>query len=212
MMEIRKFTFNPVAVNTYVVWDETGECAIIDAGCSKPAEEAALAGFIEEKELTPVKLLNTHGHFDHVIGNGFAARQWDLEVEMHKDDNSLVSNAKEQGGMFGIAMHQPPKPAKFFDEGDEITFGNTTLKVIHVPGHSPGGVAFHNAKEKMLIAGDILFYGSVGRTDLPGGEHEALITGIKSKLLGLDPATKVFPGHGPETTIGDEIKNNPFLQ
>lgn len=114
MMEIRKFTFNPVAVNTYVVWDETGECAIIDAGCSKPAEEAALAGFIEEKRLTPVKLLNTHGHFDHVIGNGFAARQWDLEVEMHKDDNSLVSNAKEQGGMFGIAMHQPPKPAKIF--------------------------------------------------------------------------------------------------
>lgn len=212
MMEIRKFTFNPVAVNTYVVWDETGECAIIDAGCSKPAEEAALAGFIEEKELKPVKLLNTHGHFDHVIGNGFAARQWDLEVEMHKDDNSLVLNAKEQGGMFGIAMHQPPKPAKFFEEGDEITFGNTTLKVIHVPGHSPGGVAFHNAKEKILIAGDILFYGSVGRTDLPGGEHEALITGIKSKLLGLDPATKVFPGHGPETTIGDEIKNNPFLQ
>jgi glyoxylase-like metal-dependent hydrolase (beta-lactamase superfamily II) len=109
-------------------------------------------------------------------------------------------------------MHQPPKPARFFREGDKIAFGNTTLEVIHVPGHSPGGVALYNEDEKMLIAGDILFYGSIGRTDLPGGEHELLINGIKEKLLVLDPSTQVFPGHGPETTIGDEIKNNPFLQ
>jgi hydroxyacylglutathione hydrolase len=212
MMEIRKFTFNPVAVNTYVLWDETGECAIIDAGCSKPAEEEALAGFIAEMGLKPVKLLNTHGHFDHVIGNGFAARKWDLEVEIHPNDVSLVSNAQEQGAMFGMAMHQPPKPARFFNEGDEIKFGNTQLTVIHVPGHSPGGVAFHNPEEKVLIAGDILFYGSIGRTDLPGGEHERLIRGIKEKLLILDPATQVFCGHGPDTTIGNEIENNPFLQ
>lgn len=210
-MYIKKFTFNPVEVNAIVLWDETLECVIIDPACFYPHEEQELKMFIETNHLKPVRLLNTHGHFDHLMGNGFVERTWGLKSEIHKEDNFLVEQASNQASMFGMAMAKPPLPGSYFSDGDILTFGNSSLKVIYVPGHAPGGVAFYVHTDKILIGGDILFYGSVGRTDLPGGNHEQLIKGIKEKLLVLDPDVKVYCGHGPETTIGSEQRNNPFI-
>ena len=210
-MNIKKFTFNPVEVNAIILWDDTLECVIIDAACFYPQEEQKLKSFIETNHLNPVRLLNTHGHFDHLMGNLFVDKTWGLKTEIHKEDNYLVGNASNQSLMFGMSISKPPLPGSFFEDGDVLTFGNSSLKVIHVPGHSPGGVAFYSEADKLLIAGDILFSGSVGRTDLPKGNHQQLITGIKEKLLILPPDTKVYCGHGPETTIGAEKSYNQFL-
>jgi len=210
-MNIKKFTFNPVEVNAIVLWDDTLECVIIDPACFYSHEEEKLRLFIETLHLKPVRLINTHGHFDHLMGNGFVEKTWGIRSEIHQEDNYLVVQASNQALMFGMSMPKPPLPVAFFEDGDTITFGNSSLKVIYVPGHSPGGVAFYSEADKLLIAGDIIFNGSVGRTDLPKGNHEQLITGIKEKLLVLDPATKVYCGHGPETTIGAEKSYNQFL-
>ena len=210
-MNIKKFTFNPVEVNAILLWDDTLECVIIDPACLYPHEEQQLKLFIETHNLKPVRLLNTHGHFDHLMGNGFVEKTWGLRSEIHKEDNYLVEQAANQSIMFGMSMPKPPLPGRFFEDGDILTFGNSALKVIYVPGHSPGGVAFYSEEDQLLIAGDILFYGSVGRTDLPRGNHEQLISGIKEKLLVLDPKVKVYCGHGSETTIGTEKSNNQFL-
>jgi len=210
-MNIKKFTFNPVEVNAIVLWDDTLDCVIIDPACFYPHEEQKLKLFIETLHLNPVKLLNTHGHFDHLMGNGFAEKTWGIKSEIHKEDNFLVEQASSQALMFGIQMPKPPLPARFIEEGETITFGSSSLKVIFVPGHSPGSVAFYSETDQLLIAGDILFNGSVGRTDLPRGNHDQLITGIMEKLMILDPQVKVYCGHGPETTIGAEKNSNPFL-
>ncbi|HEY3390442.1 MAG TPA: MBL fold metallo-hydrolase [Prolixibacteraceae bacterium] len=210
-MNIKKFKFNPVEVNAIVLWDETLECVIIDPACFYPEEEQQLKSFIETQNLKPVRLLNTHGHFDHLMGNGFVEKTWGIKSEIHKEDNYLVEQASGQSLLFGMSMPKPPLPGWFFEDGEILTFGNSSLKVIYVPGHSPGGVAFYSEADKLLIAGDILFSGSVGRTDLPKGNHEQLITGIKEKLMVLDPQIKVYCGHGPETTIGTEKSFNPFL-
>lgn len=211
-MNVKKFTFNPVAVNAVVIWDDSLECAIIDPACYYPHEEQQLKSFIEINHLKPVKLLNTHGHFDHLMGNGFVEKTWGLRSEIHKKDNHLLDKAANQSAMFGIMMPAPPKAGGFFEDGDQLTFGNSALKVIFVPGHSPGGVAFYSEADRLLIAGDILFYGSVGRTDLLGGNHGQLICGIVEKLMSLPPEVKVYCGHGPETTIDHEKNNNPFLK
>jgi len=210
-MNIKKFTFNPVEVNAIVLWDDTLECVIIDSACFYPHEEQKLQLFIETLHLKPVRLLNTHGHFDHLMGNAFVEKTWGLKSEIHIEDNYLVEQASNQALMFGMSMSKPPLPGRFIEEGDILTFGNSSLKAIFVPGHSPGSLAFYSEADKLLIAGDIIFNGSVGRTDLPKGNHEQLITGIKEKLLVLDPATKVYCGHGPETTIGAEKSYNQFL-
>lgn len=210
-MNIKKFTFNPVEVNAIVLWDDTLECVIIDPACFYPHEEKQLKLFIETQNLKPVKLLNTHGHFDHLMGNAFVEKTWGLKSEIHKEDNYLVEQALGQAKMFGMSLSKPALPGRFFEDGDIITFGKSALKVIYVPGHSPGGVAFYSENDMLLVAGDILFLGSVGRTDLPKGNHEQLIRGIKEKLMTLDPKIKVYCGHGPETTIGAEKMNNPFL-
>jgi len=210
-MNIKKFTFNPVEVNAIVLWDDTLECVIIDPACYYPHEEQQLKLFIETNHLKPVRLLNTHGHFDHLMGNRFVEKTWGLKAEIHKEDNQLVEQADRQAAMFGMSMPKPPLPGSFFEDDEIITFGNSTLKVIYVPGHSKGGVAFYSEADQLLIAGDILFCGSVGRTDLPGGNHEQLIKGIKEKLMVLDPEVKVYCGHGAETTIGVEKWSNPFL-
>ena len=210
-MYIKKFTFNPIKVNAIVLWDDTLECVIIDPACFYPYEERKLQSFIEANHLKPVRLLNTHGHFDHLMGNGFVEKTWGLKSEVHKEDRSLVEQACSQASFFGMQMPKPPMPGRYFEDGEIISFGNSTLKVIYVPGHAPGGVAFYAEADRILVAGDILFYGSVGRADLPGGDQELLINGIKEKLLVLDPEVKVYCGHGPETTIGAEKRNNPFL-
>ncbi len=210
-MNIKKFTFNPIEVNAIVLWDETLECVIIDAACFYPHEQEKLKLFIETLHLKPVKLLNTHGHFDHLLGNEFVKSTWGLSSEIHIKDKYLVEQASGQSLLFGMSIANPPVPGHFFEDGEIIRFGNSALKVICVPGHSPGSVAFYSEADQLLIAGDILFCGSVGRTDLPGGSHEQLISGIKEKLMILNPQVKVYCGHGPETTIGAEKDNNPYL-
>ena len=211
MIQIKKFTFNPVQENTFVLFDETGECMIIDAGCYFENERQELDQFIEAKQLKPVRLINTHCHFDHIMGVTHCRTKYHLQLETHPDEAVLVVQAEEHGDLFNIPMEPVDAPDLFFNEGDRITFGNSYVLVITAPGHSPGGVVFYNPEQKILIAGDVLFYGSIGRTDLPGGSFEQLTGNIKSKLLTLPEETRVYCGHGPETTIGFEKKNNPFL-
>lgn len=211
MIQIKKFTFNQVQENTFVVYDETGECAIIDAGCYFDNERLELDTFIAEKQLKPVRLINTHCHFDHIMGITHCRTKYNLQFECHPDEAILVEQAEDHGDLFGIPMQPIAPPDIFFNEGDQLKFGNSYLQVIAAPGHSPGGVVFYNPEQKILIAGDVLFYGSIGRTDLPGGSFERLTENIKTKLLTLPEETVVYCGHGPETTIGFEKKNNPFL-
>jgi hydroxyacylglutathione hydrolase len=212
MLNIRKFVFNPIQVNAFVIWDETLECVLIDPACYYPEEEQELKQFIEDSGLKPVRLLNTHGHFDHVMGNRYVEKNWKLKCEIHEGDNYLVQHAGTLALGFGIEMGSPPPAGHFLHHEELITFGNSDFKVIHVPGHSPGGVAFYSKADKTLITGDILFYRSIGRTDLPLGNHELLVSGIKEKLFNLDEDVKVWCGHGPETTIGDEKRYNPYLR
>jgi len=211
MINIKKFTFNPVGVNAYLLWDETKEAVIIDPACSNRSEESVLSRFVEEQGLQVVQLLNTHGHFDHLMGNSFAETKWGLKCRIHPGDLPMVSQAKQHAMFFGISMANPAEAVALVP-GEEITFGHSVLKFIHVPGHSPGSVAYHSEADQLLVVGDILFEGSVGRTDLPGGNHALLISGIKEKLLTLADDTRVFPGHGNDTMIGWEKRTNPFLK
>lgn len=212
MIQIKKFTFNPVAVNAYLLWDETGEAVLIDPACYYADEEDELAYFIERQSLTITGLLNTHGHFDHLMGNGFASEKWNLRYKIHSGDAHMPGQAKQYATLFGITMKNPPEEMEILREDDIIEFGNSELKVIHVPGHSPGSVAFYGKEDKILIAGDIIFEGSVGRTDLPGGNQDLLISGIMEKLMVLEKDVKIFPGHGGSTTVGMEKRTNPFLR
>jgi hydroxyacylglutathione hydrolase len=212
MLNIKKFKFNPIDVNAFILWDETLECVLIDPSCYYPEEQDELKRFIESNKLKPVRLLNTHGHFDHLMGNRFVEKNWQLQCEIHADDNYLVQHAGNTALKFGIDMPSPPPAGRFLEDGELINFGTSALKVIHVPGHSAGGVAFYSKADKLLITGDILFYRSIGRTDLPMGNHDLLISGIKDKLMVLDENVIVYCGHGSETTIGDEKRYNPYLK
>lgn len=211
MIQIKKFTFNPVQENTFILYDETGECVIIDPGCYTAKERQTLDSFISEKKLNPVRVINTHCHFDHIMGVTWCRAHYRINFEAHANEIPLVEQAVAHGDLFGIPMEPVDVPDAFFKEGDRINFGNSYLRVIEAPGHSPGGVVFYNPEQKIIIAGDVLFYGSIGRTDLPGGSYEKLVSNIKNKLLILPEETTVYSGHGPETTIGFEKRNNPFL-
>lgn len=210
MINIQKFTFNPIQVNAFVLWDETLEAVLIDPACYFKEEQQKLKDFITFNNLSPVRLLNTHGHFDHVMGNAFVEKNWGLTGEIHEQDFALAQRADVQARNFGIEM-KPPVNFHYFHEGASIHFGKFFLKVIYVPGHSPGGVAFYAESDKVLFAGDIIFYHSIGRTDLPMGDYDSLVNGIREKLFVLDENTRIYSGHGPETTIGNEKKHNPFL-
>ncbi len=212
MITLKKFTFNPISVNAYLLWDESKEAVLIDPACFYPNEEKELSRFVEEQGLTIVQLLNTHGHFDHLMGNSFAAQKWNLKCRIHSGDAFMTDQAKQHALFFGITMKNPSSEVELLSEGDVFHFGASELIVIHVPGHSPGSVAFYSEQDKILVVGDILFQGSVGRTDLPGGNHTQLITGIKEKLMTLDDNVKVYSGHGEETTVGWEKRTNPYLK
>ena len=212
MIQIKKFTFNPVSVNAYLLWDETLEAVLIDPACFYPAEEEKLSRFVEQQGLTIVGILNTHGHFDHLMGNGFAVAKWNQKCRIHSGDAHMPGLARQYASMFGITMQDQDSPFELLEDKELITFGRSSLQVIHVPGHSPGGVAFFAAQDKMLVVGDIIFEGSVGRTDLPGGNHRQLIEGMTEKLICLGDDVRIFPGHGGETTVGKEKRSNPFLQ
>lgn len=209
---IQIFVFNPVQENTFVIWDETGACAIVDPGCMNDKEFGELKTFIETRNLKPVKLLNTHCHFDHIFGVERCRAEWNLKWEAHPGDAFLVANAPNQAAMFGMKIPPIQAPEVELAEDDIITIGNSSWLAIHVPGHSPGSLCFYNENTQVLLAGDVLFRGSIGRTDLPRGDYDTLIEGIQEKLMSLPPEVTVYPGHGPTTTIGWEKENNPFLQ
>lgn len=212
MINIQGFTFNPFEENTYILYDETKECVIIDPGCYNTHEREELADFIKSEELKPVKLLNTHCHIDHVLGNSFVAKKYNLQLEIHKEDLEVLHSLPQVSHLYGLNAEESLEPTVFLNEGDSIRFGNSSLEILFTPGHSPGSICFVTPQDKFIIGGDVLFYNSIGRTDLPGGDHETLLASIRKKLFVLDDDFTVFPGHGGETTIGFEKKNNPFLR
>ncbi|WP_020566974.1 MBL fold metallo-hydrolase [Neolewinella persica] len=213
MTTVLSLTFNPVSENTYLVYDEDSrETIIFDPGCLSPAEEQALVAAIEELKLKPIKLINTHCHFDHVFGNAFVKKKYELELGIHELEAPLLESAPVVVNMYGMPPMTPSPPADYFiHEGDTVTLADTSLEVLFCPGHSPGSICFYNKAEGYIIAGDVLFDGSIGRTDLPGGDHQTLIGSILTKLMPLPDETKVYPGHGGPTTIGKERNSNPFL-
>ena len=211
MIHVQQFVFNEFQENTYILYDDSGECIIIDPGCHHTGEQKMLTDFIEANKLKPVKLLNTHCHIDHVLGNSFAAKKYGIELYLHQDELQTYSDTGRWAEMFGLVMDDIPEKKVFITEGDQIRFGNSTLDIFFTPGHSVASLTFYNKAEKIAISGDVLFLESIGRTDLPGGNYETLIKSIKQKLFILDDDVNIFSGHGNPTTIGHEKKFNPFL-
>jgi glyoxylase-like metal-dependent hydrolase (beta-lactamase superfamily II) len=211
MINIARFQFNPILENTYVVWDETGQAAIIDAGNYAAKEDKALSDFFAEKGLTPVLAVNTHGHFDHALGVPYLKRTYDIPFAAHSADGFLLENAATSGGVFGVRVAEMPSIDIDLAERKEIGFGNTVLRIIPTPGHTPGHVVLFEPERRVLFTGDTLFAGSIGRTDLPGGDYSWIMRSILENILPLGDDVKVYPGHGGDTTIGREAAGNPFI-
>lgn len=211
-MNIKIFEFNPISENTYLLYDETNECVIIDAGCFYPDEEQELLDFILDNNLVVKHLLNTHLHFDHVLGNKFVFEQFQLKTKAHQEDQFLLEGMPAQMRMFGFkGGEDAPEIGTYLKDGDIIEFGNQRLLVLEVPGHSPGSVVFYSANGNCVIVGDVLFRGSIGRTDLAKGNQEQLLQAIRQKLFTLPAETVVYPGHGAKTTVAEEMRSNPFF-
>jgi hydroxyacylglutathione hydrolase len=212
-MKIHSFTFNPFQENTYIIWDEGSlECVIVDAGNSNPEENIALKSFIENNQLIPKMLLGTHAHIDHVFGNWFVKQEWNIPYYLNINEHVMLDRSVQMASLW--QLNYTPSPAAEFNlnHGDIITVGHVSLEVRFVPGHSPGHVVFIHHQSHSIIGGDCLFRGSIGRTDLPGGNHDLLIEKIKTEMFSLPDNYLVYSGHGPETNIGYEKEHNPFLQ
>ncbi|MFT3908792.1 MAG: MBL fold metallo-hydrolase [Ferruginibacter sp.] len=212
MLKIKSFEFSPIQENTYILYNDLNECAIIDPGCYFDDEKDELAAFITEMDLKPVMLLNTHCHLDHVFGNKFIAEKYNLKLQIHPGEKLVLDYAPISGLTYNMPFDNYQGDLILLKEGDTIKLGTDELKILLTPGHSPGSLSFYCEKDKFVISGDALFYRSIGRTDLPGGDHETLLKNIREKLFTLPNETKVYSGHGPVTMIGDEKKFNPFLQ
>lgn len=211
MLKIASLPFNPIQENTYVLWDETNECVVIDAGNSSPREDAALDNFIAEHGLKPVLAANTHGHFDHTLGVEHLKQRYGIPFALSSKDAFLLENAATSGSIFGVKVGAMPTVERDLDGEQEIRFGKTTLRVLRTPGHTPGHVAFFDKGSKSLFTGDTLFRESIGRTDLPGGDYSWIMRSILDVLVPLGDEVHVYPGHGPESTIGHEVLYNPFI-
>ncbi|MCB9183081.1 MAG: MBL fold metallo-hydrolase [Flavobacteriales bacterium] len=211
MLNVAAFTFNPFQENTYVLHDGK-QAILVDPGCSTSAEERELEGWLAENGLEPVRLVLTHAHIDHVLGCAWAHERYALLPELHRDDLPLLRMAPRQGDLYGVPCDPSPEPERFIAEGDSIRLNDDELKVLFVPGHAPGHIALYSEAQRFVISGDVLFQGSIGRTDLPGGDYDTLIRSIKEQLLPLGDDVRVYSGHGPETTIGRERRMNPFLR
>jgi hydroxyacylglutathione hydrolase len=211
MLYLKSFTFNPFQQNTYIVYNDQKEAFIIDPGNYTASENKTLSDFISEKELSLTRLLLTHAHIDHVLGNKYVFDTYGLLPEVHKADEFFINTMTQSGAMYGIPCEQSPPPKNYINEKDTISLGEYSFECIFTPGHSPGSISFYNAQNKVLISGDVLFLGSIGRTDLPMGDHETLLSSVREKLFVLPDDVNVYSGHGPATTIGHEKRTNPFF-
>jgi len=212
MITVKTFTFNAYSENTYILYDETKECIIIDPGMYEGFEQNELAAFIKQEALKPVLLLNTHCHLDHVFGNKFVFDTYGLKPQFHEGELPILNAIPGYAPSMGFNHYDvSPLPDTFLPETGTVSFGNSTLSLIFAPGHSPAHLCFYSGADHILMGGDVLFYGSIGRSDLPGGNHQQLIQNISDKLFVLPDETKVYPGHGPATSIGFEKQHNPFF-
>lgn len=211
-MTIRIFHFNPIQVNTLVLHDETGEAIIIDPGNCQSFEDEQLKEYVETHQLTVKAIVNTHPHIDHIAGNHWCADHFNVPVWCHEGGMRIYNKAYAYAIAFGLSVDEMPAPAKFLKEGDEVRFGNQCLSVLYTPGHCDGSICLYDATNKLLICGDVLFEGSIGRSDLPTGNHELLLQMIREKIFTLPDDTVIYPGHGPNTSVANEKTHNPFLQ
>ena len=209
-MQIKIFYFNDLRVCTYLLWDDTGECVIVDAGCGNENECTRLQKFITNHQLKPVMLLNTHGHFDHTMGNAFLTKTYNIKSYMHAGDKGWLAQTVEIAANYGYKVENPPS-ADNLEDGQIIRFGQSQLQVLHTPGHSKGSVCFYAPDNHFILTGDLLFQGCIGRTDLPGGDYDEITESLLKKIIPLPENTVVYPGHGPATTIHDEKFKNPFI-
>lgn len=214
MLTVKCFTCNMLSENCYVVSDESRECVIIDCGAYYPEEGQAIVGYIRQQQLTPRHLLCTHGHFDHCMGNGYIFRAFGLKPRAHQDDSFLMENMERQtSDILGIPIHlDVPPVGSYLTDSDTITFGSHTWQILHTPGHTPGGIVFYDADEHIAFSGDTLFRMSIGRTDFERGSYADMITSLHMLATQLPADTKIYAGHGPETTMADEIRYNPYLR
>jgi hydroxyacylglutathione hydrolase len=212
MLSVKSFTFNPVQENTYVLYNEPGQCCIIDPGCYFPEERDELAQFIEVTKLQPVLLLNTHCHLDHIFGNKWCAENWGLVLHIHEKEKPVLDFGPQSGEMWQMPFDNYEGELRWLKEGTNIKLSDDELEIRFTPGHSPGSVCFYHEPGGFVIGGDVLFNGSVGRTDLPGGDFKTLFNSIQTQLFTLPDDTIVYPGHGSMTTIGVEKMNNPFVK
>ncbi len=211
MLKIKSFIFSPIQENTYILYNEFKQCIIIDPGCYFEEEKETLKKFISQNDLTPTLLLNTHCHLDHVFGNKMIAETFQLTLHINEKEKAILSFATTSGLMYNLPFDNYTGDFILLNEGDKVLLGEDELLVIEAPGHSPGSICFYCAKQNFIISGDVLFKGSIGRTDLPMGDHQTLLDNIKNKLMALPGDTVVYSGHGTTTTIGEEKTSNPFL-
>ena len=211
MLKIKSFTFNPYQENTYLIFDDSKEAVIIDPGNYEAYENESISKFIDENKLQLKKIILTHCHLDHCLGNKYLNEKYGAELLIPFDERDLYKNVENIATLFGFANYSHLDENKYLKEKDKIEFGNIKLDVLFLPGHSPGHLAFNYKKENICFSGDVLFYNSIGRTDLPGGDHDTLINSIKNKLFLLNPNTIIYPGHGQKTILKNEMKDNPFL-
>jgi glyoxylase-like metal-dependent hydrolase (beta-lactamase superfamily II) len=211
MLHIKSFTFNPYQENTYLLYDEQGNGTLIDPGCFDLTERKELLDFVTEKKIRITQLLNTHCHIDHVLGNAWAKKTFGVKLLIHKEEAAVLKAVETYASNYGFNGFETSEADGFLAEDEEINVGDEMLKIIFVPGHAPGHVVFYHEASGRCIAGDTLFRGSIGRTDLPGGDHDLLLSKIRSELFTLPEKTVIYPGHGPETTIAFEKSHNPFV-
>jgi hydroxyacylglutathione hydrolase len=211
MLTIRSFIFNSFGVNTYVLYDESHKCIIIDPACQYPDEEDQLAGFLGANNLDPVRLINTHTHIDHILGNAFICEKYNLLPETHAEAVIFLETARQAGAAYGLQINKVIFPVNFLSDGDIVHFGNSSVRVLFTPGHAAGSICLVCDAGSFVITGDVLFRESIGRTDLPTGDLDLLLKSIREKLFTLPDSFHVYPGHGPSTSIGFERRNNPFI-
>lgn len=212
MLSVNIFVFSPVAENTYILFNEEKKAIVIDPGCYYEEEKNQLLSFLQSNNLTPVQLINTHCHLDHVFGNKWVYETFGLELYLHKNEEMVLNYAPVAGKNWGLPFENYSGPLHFLHQNDTVQLGTDILKVLETPGHSPGSISLYCKAQKFVVSGDVLFKESIGRTDLPGCNHAALINSIRTELFVLPDDVVVYSGHGQETTIGHEKKYNPFLQ